>query len=328
MKEKETKANTGRSPIARTGSAEISANLIDWDQLRIFHAVVETGSFTKAGRKLRIAQSSISRQVAELERKLRISLFHRHSSGLVLTDAGQTFEQTATEIFSQLSKGLAQINDYREIPRGPLRITTSIAFGSAWLTLRMTEFRKLYPDIAVTLFLTDDLTLDLSLSQADIAIRFADQTQPNLIQRHLMTIQFQFFASKEYIAKRGEPKNIEELDQHDIVIYGDEMPAPVQVLNWLPSAGKTTADKPREATLRVSSTYAIFQALLSGLGIGALPYYLSEGSKLVRVLRDVKGPQADAYLVYPEELKNSRRIAVLTKFLIEAAKKDSKLRGG
>ena len=84
--------------------------------------------------------------------------------------------------------GLASINECREAPKGPLKITTSLAFGSGWLTSRINKFHSMFPDIAISLLLIDNLELDLSLRQADIAIRFAPQTQPNLIQRRLMTI--------------------------------------------------------------------------------------------------------------------------------------------
>lgn len=301
---------------------------IDWDQLRIFHSVVETGSFTRAGHKLNISQSSISRQIAALERLLRASLFHRHSSGLVLTESGNNFYQTVTEIYERMAKGLARINEYRDVPKGPLKITTSVAFGSAWLTSRMTKFRTVFPDIAISLLLTDSQELDLSLSEADVAIRFANQTQPNLIQRRLMTIQFRAYASKEYVARRGAPRESFELDQHEIIVYGDEMPAPVTDLNWLLVAGKPEGAPPRDAALRVSSVFAILKAVQSGLGIGALPYYLSdESDSLVQVLPDIKGPPLDAYLVYPEELRHSRRIAALRKFLIEEARRDTKAVG-
>jgi DNA-binding transcriptional LysR family regulator len=309
----------------RPDKSTLSPASIDWDQLRIFHAVVETGSFTRAGHRLNISQSSISRQIAALERLLRASLFHRHSSGLVLTESGKNFEQTVIEIYERMAKGLAQIDEYRALPKGPLKITTSVAFGSAWLTSRMTKFRTAYPDIAISLLLADIRELDLSLSEADVAIRFASQTQPNLIQRHLLTVQFRVYASKEYIARRGAPIDPSELDQHEIIVYGDDMPAPVTDLNWLLSAGRSQERGPREAALRVSSVFAILKAIQSGLGIGALPYYLcEEGGSLVQVLPELEGPLMDAYLVYPEELRHSRRIAALRKFLIEEARRDTK----
>jgi DNA-binding transcriptional LysR family regulator len=223
-----------------------------------------------------------------------------------------------------MAMGLSQINEYRETPKGPLKLTTSVAFGSAWLTSRMNRFHALYPDIAISLLLADNLELDLSLRQADVAIRFAKQTQPNLIERHLMTYQYHVFASREYLDRHGVPQTPADLDRHEIIVYGDELPAPVADLNWLLKAGATPGHR-REPALRVSSVYAIFKAVQSGLGIGALPYYLSEDApNLVEVLPELEGPRMDAYLVYPEELRYSRRIAAVRDFLLAEGRADSK----
>lgn len=308
----------------RAQSSSLSPKGVDWDQLRIFYAVVEARSFTRAGRCLNLSQSAVSRQISALEKSLQVSLFHRHAQGLVLTESGETFYKTVAEMFERMAMGLARINEYREAPKGPLKITTSVAFGSAWLTARMNKFHSVYPDIAVSLLLADNLELDLSLRQADVAIRFASQTQPNLIQRHLMTYQYHVFASKDYLQRRGEPRTPADLDRHELIVYGDELPAPVADLNWLLTAGTAPGTR-REPALRVSSVYAIFRAVQSGLGVGALPYYLSEDApSLVEILPELEGPRMDAYLVYPEELRYSRRIAAVRDFLLEEGRDESR----
>jgi DNA-binding transcriptional LysR family regulator len=317
-----------RNPHTRGTMAErspvppVSPTNVDWDQLRIFYAVVEAKSFTRAGRSLDLSQSAVSRQIGALEKSLQVSLFHRHAQGLVLTESGENFYKTVAAMYERMAMGLSQINEYRETPKGPLKITTSVAFGSAWLTSRMNKFHALYPDIAISLLLADNVELDLSLRQADVAIRFAKQTQPNLIQRHLITYQYHVFASREYLDRRGVPQTPADLDRHEIIVYGDELPAPVADLNWLLQAGATGR---REPALRVSSVYAIFKAIQSGLGIGALPHYLSEDApNLVEVLPELEGPRMDAYLVYPEELRYSRRIAAVRDFLLAEGREESK----
>lgn len=295
---------------------------MDWDRLRIFHAVADAGSFTRAGKALGLSQSAVSRQIAVLERFLKVSLFHRHARGLVLTEQGEDIYRTVQEMAAKLALAEALINESREQPEGPVKITTSVAFGSAWLTSRMNTFHALYPDIRVTLLLVDNVELDLSLRQADVAIRFVQQRQANLIQRHLMTIHYQVFATQEYLKQHGTPLTPQDLDDHEIIVYGEDVPAPVANMNWLLQAGATPG-KPREPALRVNSVYGIYRAVRSGLGVAALPYYMSsESPELVHILPALRGPSIDAYFVYPEELRHSKRIAVVRDFLLRQVAED------
>lgn len=295
---------------------------MDWDLLRIFLAVAEAGSFTQAGKSVALSQSAVSRQVAKLEMSLGVSLFHRHPRGLVLTEQGEGFFKTVKEMSAKLAIAEAVINESRERPEGPLKITTTVGFGSAWLTSRMNEFIALFPDISVTLLLTDSLELDLSTGDADVAIRFAPQSQPNLIQRRLMSIRYHVFASKDYLAKYGTPQRASDLDDHHIIVYGEETPAPISDINWLLKAD-AEEDRQREPALRVNSVYGIYRAVLSGLGIAALPYYMSdESTELVEILSELRGPSFDVFFVYPEELRHSKRITSVRDFLVDAVKSD------
>lgn len=306
------------------GSSTIGPKTMDWDRLRVFYIVVAAKSFTGAGRLLDLSQSAVSRQIAALERELRVALFHRHARGLVLTEAGEDLYRAVSEMADRMAVGLASINECREAPRGPLKITTSLAFGSAWLTSRVNKFHLKYPDITISLLLVDNLELDLFLRQADVAIRFAPQTQPNLIQLRLMTIRYHVFASKEYLQRRGVPKSPQDLDQHDIIVYGDDVPTQFTDMNWLLEAGAAPG-VPREPALRVNSVYGIFRAVLSGLGIAALPYYVvEEAPALVEILPELEGPMMQAYLVYPEELRHSRRIDAVRDFLLDEVREEAK----
>ena len=188
----------------------------------------------------------------------------------------------------------------------------------------MNLFHQLYPDISVSLLLVDNLELDLSLRQADCALRFARQTQLNLVQRYLMKIHYRVFASRDYLDAHGTPETLDDLAKHELIVYGDEVPAPVDHINWL-----LTMDMPegetREPALRVNSVYGIYRAVESGLGIAALPYYMSERSpNLIEILPKLKGPAIEVFFVYPEELRHSRRIQVVRDFLVEQVKKDKK----
>lgn len=288
---------------------------MDWDKLRVFHAVAEAGSFTRAGEDLHLSQSAVSRQISALEESLRVPLFHRHARGLILTEQGELLFRTAHDVFSKLAMVEARIADNKDEPQGPLKVTTTVAFGSIWLTPRMREFKTLYPDIAVSLVLADT-ELDLSMRQADVAIRLAPPKQPDLIQRYIMNMNYHVYASAEYLAEHGTPTRPQDLDDHDLVVYGDDARPPVENLNWLLTAG-TKPGETREPVLRVNSIYGIFRAVQSGLGIGALPDYMSrEATNLKEVLPELRGPSIEAYFVYPEELRNSKRITVFRDFLV------------
>ena len=118
---------------------------MDWDKLRVFHAVAEAGSFTHAGEALNLSQSAVSRQISALEESLSVPLFHRHARGLILTEQGDLLYRTAREVFSKLAMTEAMLTESKDRPKGPLKVTTTVAFGSSWLTPRMREFLVLYP---------------------------------------------------------------------------------------------------------------------------------------------------------------------------------------
>jgi len=288
---------------------------MDWDKLRIFHAVAEAGSFTHAGEALNLSQSAVSRQISALEESVSVPLFHRHARGLILTEQGELLYRTAHEVFAKLAMAEAQLSESKDRPKGQLKVTTTVALGSTWLTPRMGEFLEVYPDVTVDLLL-DDRELDLSMREADVAIRMAPPRQPELIQRHLMTVHMHVYAAPTYIKRYGLPKTADELDSHKVIVYGEEIRPPVPDTNWLLRLGIKGEDR-RRPNLTVNNVYAIQRAAEAGLGLAALPEFMVQGnSNLVRVLPEVEGPRIDAYFVYPEELRNSKRIQVFRDFLL------------
>jgi DNA-binding transcriptional LysR family regulator len=288
---------------------------MDWDKLRVFHAVAEAGSFTHAGDSLNLSQSAVSRQISGLEESLQVPLFHRHARGLILTEQGELLYRTARDVFAKLSMTEAMLSESKDRPKGPLKVTTTVAFGSAWLTPRIKEFLELYPEITLSL-LVDDGELDLSMREADVAIRMSPPRQPDLVQRHLMTVRSYAFASPEYLKKHGTPSRPEDLDEHKLIIYGDDARPPTSSVNWMMEAG-TKPGTERRPILKVNNVNGIYRAVQSGLGIGSIPnFMLPETSELVRVLPELSGPTVESYFVYPEELRPSKRIAVFRDFLI------------
>lgn len=289
--------------------------MMDWDKLRIFHAVAEAGSFTHAGEMLNLSQSAVSRQIGALEESLSVPLFHRHARGLILTEQGELLYRTAHEVFAKLAMAEAQLTESKDRPRGPLKVTATVALGSTWLTPRIKEFLELHPEVTVELVL-DDRELDLGMREADVAIRMLPPRQPDLIQRHLMTVRYNLYAAAAYIRRRGQPTSIEDLDGHALITYGEESRPPVPDLNWLLRLGVKSGQR-RTPVLSINNVYAILRAVQSGVGIAALPEFMVQGANdLVRILPEAEGPRIDTYFVYPEELRNSKRIQVFRDFLL------------
>ena len=290
---------------------------MDWDKLRIFHSVAQAGSFTHAGEELHLSQSAVSRQVSALEEDLAVPLFHRHARGLILTEPGEVLYQTAHEIFSKLSTVQSLLADSRARPGGELRVTTTVGFGSTWLTPRIGQFLEAYPEISLSL-ICDDRELDLGMREADVAIRLAMPTQPDLVKLRLCTMHTHLYAAPEYLARRGEPHGIEDLDDHDLIVYGEEAPPTLRNVNWPLFIG-LKAHNHRRARLQVNNIYGLLLATENGLGVAALPDYMVFGNNLiVQVMSEVQGPSFDIFFVYPEELRNTKRIQVFRDFLTNA----------
>jgi len=288
---------------------------MDWDKLRIFHAVAEAGSFTHAGDILKLSQSAVSRQVSALEQSLSVPLFHRHARGLVLTEQGEILYRAVHDVVARLADTEARLIDSRREAEGPLKVTTTVGLGSTWITPRIKEFHDLYPDIRISLIVNDQ-EMDLLMGEADVAIRMRRPSQPDLVQRHLMVVHFHLYAAQTYIDQYGAPETAEDLDSHRLIAYAEGTRPPIADVNWTLELGAEPT-KVRRPVFTVNNVYGIFRSVESGLGIASLPDYMAESSpELIRVLPDFEGPSIDSYLVYPEALRHSKRIAVFRDFLL------------
>ena len=169
---------------------------MNWDKLKVFHSAAEAGSFTHAGEQLGLSQSAVSRQVSALEQELNVPLFHRHARGLILTEQGELLYRTAHDVFMKLEAARTKLSDSREKPNGEIKVQTTIGVGAHWLTPRLGEFLDLFPDIRITLITTDE-ELDLSMREADVAIRLGQPVQQDLIQRKLFSMHFHAYAAPD-----------------------------------------------------------------------------------------------------------------------------------
>ena len=287
---------------------------MDWDKLKIFHAVAEAGSFTRATVNLNLSQSAISRQIQSLEQDLKVQLFERHARGLTLTENGEYVFKTAHEVITKLKEVEISLGDQKNKPTGKLIITTVRSFGTHWLTPRIQEFMQINPEIEVELIF-DDKELDLSTRQADIGILKRRPKQLNYIQRKLVDIKYHIYGSTRYLEKYGIPNNLNDLNKHRFISFGKGAPSPVFNPDWALKLG-IKDNKKRKSIMKVNSVMGLLLAVESGVGLAALPDYLvSQSQNVIKVLPKLEGPITEAHFVYPQSLKNVARVQVFKNFL-------------
>ncbi len=292
---------------------------MDWDKLRIFHAAAEAGSFTHAGDSLHMSQSAVSRQVSALERDLKVTLFHRHARGLVLTEQGELLHRTTSDVINKLHTAETLLSDTTSKPSGELRITAPVGFGTMWLTQRLREFHDLYPEIRIELHLNDE-QVDIGMRAADVAIWTREPPHSDLIRRMLFTSRVRAFASTQYVRRFGAPSTLDELDGHSILSYSGQPAQHLSAITWLENAGRN-GKGPREPAFRANSVVALRYAIRAGIGIGMIPDYMTDNeADLVPVLTEIDPPTLPILFVYPEELKSSKKVQVLRDFLVAQAR--------
>lgn len=286
---------------------------MDWDKLRIFHAVADAGSLTHAGDTLHLSQSAVSRQIRALEESLNATLFHRHARGLILTEQGELLFDATSAMNKRLDAASARIRDSEEEVFGELRITTTTGFGSLWLAPRLPKLYARYPDLKIDLML-EERVLDLPMREADVAIRMKEPSQADLIRRRLMSVRMRLYASPEYIEANGAPDRLEDISKHRLICQNAKSAQVAAGANLVQSLLTQNAS----SLLTVNNYFGVLQGVLHNLGIGVLPNYITdEEPKLVRVLPEIESSEVPVFLAYPEELRHSQRIAAFREFVTE-----------
>ncbi|WP_134679424.1 LysR family transcriptional regulator [Paracoccus ravus] len=286
---------------------------MDWDKLRIFHAVADAGSLTHAGDVLHLSQSAVSRQIRALEDSLGSTLFHRHARGLILTEQGELLFEATSSMVRKLDTTAARIRDSEEEVAGELKVTSTTGFGTMWLVPRLAKLYERYPDLKIDLML-EERVLDLPMREADVAIRMKEPAQQDLIRRRLLNIRMRLYATPEYLERAGTPQVVEDLRAHRLICQNQHSPqvssgaALVQMLmaHQLPSL------------LMINSYFGVLQGVLNNVGIGVLPDYLTaDFPNLTRVLPEIESGEVPVFLAFPEELRASRRVTAFRDFVLE-----------
>ena len=269
---------------------------MDWDKLRIFHAVADAGSLTHAGEKLNLSQSAVSRQIRALEESLNSTLFHRHARGLILTEQGELLFDATSAMSKRLEAASARIRDSEDEVFGELRVTTTFGFGTLWLAPRLPKLYETYPGLKIDLML-EERVLDLPMREADVAIRMKEPSQADLIRKRLMTVRMQLYATRDYLDRNGVLTSISDISDHRLICQNTSA---AQVAAGAVMVQELMTYEPR-SLLTVNNYFGVLQGVIHNLGIGVLPDYVTQDfGDLVQVLPESMSSEVPVFLHIPK----------------------------
>lgn len=300
---------------------------MDWDKLRVFYHVAKSRSFNRASERLNISQSSISRGIQLLEHQVKYAVFNRTPKGLTMTRHGEILFEAVEKMFGDLETAKTIMEEESKEPKGTLKVASTVALASIWLVELVPIFLEFYPQIHLDIIGHDE-GLDMKMREADVSIRPFIENQPDLIQKYLFSCSLQLYASPEYIEKFGEPAHVKELDYHRIITFGESAVRPYNDIDWPLRIGSNEGDV-RKPYISINSSHGAANLAAKGLGIVALSkeYPNIDKINLVPILTSVAGPVIDLFYVYPESLKNSKRVKVFGDFLSSHIPEDFKKPG-
>lgn len=282
------------------------------DSLRAFVKVVELGSFSEAGRQLRLSRSAISKYVGELEESLGVQLLNRTTRHASPTEAGQTYFESAMTILADIDAADQAVAQAQSSPRGLLRVNAPMSFGTLQLGPAVADFMATYPELQIQLVLSDD-QVDPMQGGFDVTLRIADLESSSLIARKIVAIDRAVCASPDYLKEHGTPKLPEDLRKHALLTYGFLLTG-----NQWKLTGKDGDHWIQPSwTLCVNNAEVLRDAALRGRGIALLPTFIAgdalRAGTLQRVLKPYKAPPLTLYAIYPP----TRHLAVKVRLFID-----------
>jgi DNA-binding transcriptional LysR family regulator len=284
----------------------------DLNDMMVFLAVVETGSFTLAADRLGIPKANVSRKVSRLEQHLDITLLERSTRSQHLTEAGKQYLIHCKRVHEELDLATASISELQHSYKGNLKVGTSVATGQQILKPALAKFMHQYPELTVQLNLINR-RVDFIEEGYDVVIRIGQLADSLLIAKKLGTVTRRIFASPTYIAKHGKPSSVEQLTKHQLLIMN-----PINNDLKLTLVSATDDDyivncKPR---LLVDDFAVLKQSIVDGLGVAVLPEYMGReeisSGKLVKILPSWGMTDVDIYALYP---RNRAKIPKVKEFL-------------
>jgi DNA-binding transcriptional LysR family regulator len=290
---------------------------MDLNDIVVFTKVVETKSFTGAADALGLPKSTVSRKLAQLEERLGVRLVQRTTRKLALTDIGEAYYERCSRIVADVAAAEQLVTDMQSTPRGRLRLTASVDFSTRFLGEIVAKFLEQHPDINVELEGTDRV-VDMIEEGFDLAVRIGPMPESTLIAKKLASLYLILVASPEYLAKRGAPTQIEELDEHDHVLFTPSS----RIQQWTlvhADGGDQTYEFGRPARFASNNYGAVVEVTRASGGIGLISEFmiadeLASGT-LVRVLPEWKTRASEVHAVYPARQNIPPRLTLFLEHL-------------
>jgi DNA-binding transcriptional LysR family regulator len=285
--------------------------------MRVFAQVVEAKSFSAAADKLGMSKSLASRHVSALESALSVKLLNRSTRRLSLTEAGAVYYEHCARIVQEAELAEQRLTRTQSEPAGLVKVTAAPAFAVRHVLPALAEFYRKYPKIRVKLFCSNR-PLDLGDEGFDLGIRVSFNPDPNLVARKLAANRGVLCASPAYLKRHGMPRRIEDLRQHECVLFPALAPKGV----WTFRRDRQKYSVQVAGVLETDEMDVVREAVAAGLGIGMLPLYMAgealRKGQLVPLLRQFQVvPESAIYLVYLPNRTLSSRVRVLIDFLAE-----------
>lgn len=273
------------------------------DEIAIFVAVLEAGSFAAAARRMGVPPSTVSARVAALEARLGVTLIQRTTRKLRPTDAGQRYFEECRHALRQLEAAEAAVAEEAKDDVGVLRLTAAVDIAQTILPPIIAGYRAAYPGVRIELITTDRM-VDMIAERIDLALRPGPLSDSSLITRVLIEGPTGLFASAAYLAQRGAPQSVEDLARHDVVGFS-RMPGRLRMLR-----DGREIDVRFDGMVACDDMMAVRALIEHDLGIGFLPAFLAELSPrpLVRVLPGLSHRVSGLYFAYPAQRYLPRRV--------------------
>jgi len=288
----------------------------DWDDVRFFLAVAKTGSFSAAATQLNTKQTTVGRRIQALERRLGAKLFDRHRHGMEVTPAARGVLVQAESMMSNatsIERHLAGLD--REMA-GIVRVAATEGLAAQWLVPRLTELRRLHPDIVVQVIVGDQV-LDLATRQADLAIRFFRPTSNQLVAAKVGQFSMSVFAAPSYVEQRGMPQSLDDMRDHHIVDH-TTLHALQAMKPWT-----EVVEHSANVVLRTNSSHAAMEAVKEAWGMSVFPSYASRSANIIDAPIDL-GIVRDIWLVSHEETNKGARIRTVIDYIRERFRRDER----
>ena len=287
------------------------------DAMRLFVRLVECGSFSAVGREEGIGQPAVSKQIAALERHLGAQLVLRTSRQVTITEAGLAFYESAKQLVDDFDAVESSVGDRQQSPRGLVRVSTAPGHGRLCITPLLPEFFRLYPDVAVELSVSER-PVDLVGAGIDLAIRHGRLVDSSLTARKLSETDMVLAASPAYLAAKGVPSRLSDLDAHACIVFArgrERRP-------WSLKAGQETISYVPRGSLFTGDAEHIRAAVLCGLGISQTPFWLLadeiRSGQVQVLLPELQPERLPVNIVYPAGRRVPMRVRVLIDHIISA----------